>query len=224
MACIWTNTSDFTLLLFRAFGWIQSEKFIPFSSSVGSFFPKSSHPSGSLEVLESRKVLVHCAEIQKRLLNCDRKFAFQRQLKELVLPPFSSSKEKTSGFSVPFVFKQLQDGKPCTCLCLSNLLSVNHFGHAGVVKRIKTWNYFISDVRKYFTAKIRSKGNKSLLLLPFVCCRRLWSHEWVPEPMFVHINCAVLQRKNYTVVAWCWHVFMALLSFGAVFCLHLAEE
>lgn len=73
--------SDFSLLIFRAFGQMWSEKFIPFSSSVGSFFPNSSPPSGSLEVLESRKVLVHCTEIQKRLLNCERKFAFQRHWK-----------------------------------------------------------------------------------------------------------------------------------------------
>lgn len=84
-----------------------------------------------------------------------------RDSEKLVLPPFSSSKEKTSGFSVPFVFQQLQDGKPCTCcLCLSNLLNLKHFGHAGVVRGTKTWNYFISSVRKYFTAKIQSKENK----------------------------------------------------------------
>lgn len=115
-------------------------------------------------------------------------------MKELVLPPFSSSKEKTSGFSVPFVF-QLLSAATC-CLCFSNLLNLNHFGHAGVVRGTKMWNYFISSVRKYFTAKIQCKGSKSLLRLPFVCCRRLRSREWVPEPVCVHINCAVLRRKT----------------------------
>lgn len=67
-----------------------------------------------------------------------------------------------------------------------------------MVRRTKTWNYFISSVRKYFTVNIQSKGSKSLLPLPFVCCRRLQSHEWIPEPMFVHINCAVSRRKNYS--------------------------
>lgn len=78
MACIWTNQKWFHSSSFQSFLAKCRVRNSYLFQTVWVLFPSSSHPSGSLEVLESRKVLVHCAEIQKRLLNCERKFAFQR--------------------------------------------------------------------------------------------------------------------------------------------------
>lgn len=78
VACIWTNQKWFHSSSFQSFLAKCRVRNSYLFQTVWVLFPSSSHPSGSLEVLESRKVLVHCAEIQKRLLNCERKFAFQR--------------------------------------------------------------------------------------------------------------------------------------------------
>lgn len=196
---------------------MQSEKFIPFSSSVGSFFPNFSHPSGSLEVLESRKVLVHCWN-PKKTAKLWQKICIPETLKKLVQLPSCSSKEKTSGFSVPFVFQQLQDGKP-PCLCLSYLLNVNHYWRGGGGERNQNMQLFYFKCQKILRPRPRWREASH-----FSDFRSWHSREWVPEPGVwrTHLQCCA-QKGTTQLQPWCWHFVVAFLSFGAVFCLPLAE-
>lgn len=93
-------------------------------------------------------MLVHCWN-PKKTAKLWQKICIPETLKELVQLPFHSSKEKTSGFSVPFVFHQLQDGKPHPChLGLSYLLNVNHFWHGGGGERNQNTQLFYFECQK----------------------------------------------------------------------------
>lgn len=130
MACIWTNQKWFHSSSFQSFLAKCRVRNSYLFQTVWVLFPSSSHPSGSLEVLESRKVLVHCAEIQKRLLNCERKFAFQTHWRSQ-----STTLRGEAQTSVCLSFLSLRrlenpvalERKTLYALCLSYLVRLNYF-------------------------------------------------------------------------------------------------
>lgn len=68
---------------------------------------------------------------------------------------FAAAQRKHLGFLSPLSFSSHRTENPTLVCAFQIYLIETTFGRVGVVRGTKTWNYFISSVRKYFTAKIQ---------------------------------------------------------------------
>lgn len=140
-------------------------------------------------------------------------------------PPFCSSKEKTSVFSVPFVFQQLQNGKPCTCcLCLSYLLNVNHFRLLGDGERNQNMELFYFWCQKILQPRNSSREANHFTDFPLCFSGGYILMNGFQSRVFeVHVNSARLKRKLHSRSHDVGMSLMAFLSDGSVFRLPWAE-
>lgn len=202
---------------------MQSEKFIPFSSSVGSFFSQflsSIWFSGGLGIQESVSSL--CWN-PKKTAKLWKKICIPETLKEFAPHPFVAAKRRHLYFLSPLSFSRCRMENPILFVSAFLIyLMQTIFGMVGWREEPKH-GIILFLVSENITSKIQLKGSKSLHQLPCGLLGRSCSHEGVPEPsVWLTRQQYSAQKETTQLRPWCWHVVMAFLNYGAVFCLPLA--
>lgn len=169
-------------------------------------------------------MLVHCAEIQKRLLNCERKFAFQRHWKSYSPTLLQQQRENICIFC-PLCLSAVTEWKTLhSCLSLSYLLNVNHFGLLGDRERNQNMELFYFWCQKILQPRYSLREVNHFADFPLCSSGGYVLVNGFQSRAFeVHINSTLLRRKLHSHSHDVGMSLMAFLSDGAVFCLPSAE-